>query len=133
MTEDLKMVGEEYAKLGSDSFNALVRSWGDVNKGFQAVAEEVTDYTKTAFEDATRTLEQLVRAKSPEQVIEIQSQFVQTFFDAYVAKLSKLSELYVVMARDASKLITQAPIKKDTWSRAFSSCSEGNTKNWREG
>ena len=103
-----------YAKLRSGSFNALVRSWGEVNTGLQAVAEEVTDYTKRAFEDATRTLEQLVRAKSPEQVIEIQSQFVQTFFDAYVAKISKLTELYVVMARDASKPITQAPIKKDT-------------------
>ena len=112
MTEELKM-GEEHARLGSDSFNAVVRSWGEVNKGFQAVAEEVTDYTKRAFEDATRTFEQLVRAKSPEQVIEIQSQFVRNSFDAYVAKMSKLSEMYVAMARDASKPITQTPIKKD--------------------
>jgi hypothetical protein len=108
MTEELKMVGEEYAKLGSDSFNAVVRSWGEVNKGFQAVAEEVTDYTKRAFEDATRTFEQLVRAKSPEQVIEIQSQFAQTSFDTYVAQMSKLSELYVAMARDSSKPVAQA-------------------------
>lgn len=114
MTEEFKMVGDAYAKLGSDSFDAVVRSWGEVNKGFQAVAGEVTDYTKRAFEDATRTFEQLVKAKSPEQVIEIQSQFVQTSLDAYVAKLSKLSEIYVAMARDVSKPIAQAPIKKDT-------------------
>ena len=107
------MVGEEYAKLGSDSFNAVVRSWGEVNKGFQAVAEELTDYTKRAFDDATRTFEELVRAKSPEQVIEIQSQFVQTSFDAYVAKMSKLSEMYVAMARDASTPFVQTTIKKD--------------------
>ena len=114
MTEGLKMVGEGYAKLGSDGFNAVVHSWGEVNKGFQAVAEEVTDYTKRVFEDATRAFEQLVRAKSPEQLIEIQSQFIQTSFDAYVAKMSKLSEMYVALARDASKPIAQARIKKDT-------------------
>ena len=114
MTEEIKMVGEEYVKLGGASFDTVFRSWGEMNKGFQAVAEEVTDYTKKAFEDATRAFQQLIGAKSPEQVIEIQSQYAQTSFDAYVAKMSKLSEMYVAIARDASKPITQAPTKRDT-------------------
>jgi phasin family protein len=109
MTEEHK-IGEGYARLGSDSFNAVVRSWDGVNKGFQAIAEEVTDYTKKAFEDANHAFQQLIGAKSPEQVIEIQSQYAQTYFDAYVARMSKLSELYVAMARDVSKPITQVPI-----------------------
>jgi hypothetical protein len=46
-----------------------------VNKGLQAIAAEVTDYSKKSFEDGTRAFEQLLRAKSFEQVIEIQSQF----------------------------------------------------------
>ena len=112
MTEDLKMVGEEYAKLGSDSFNAVVRSWGEVNKGFQAVAEEVTDYSKRAFEDATRTFEQLVRAKSPEQVIEIQSQYAKKAYDTYMAEMSKLGEMYVGLAKNAYKPVESALAKK---------------------
>jgi hypothetical protein len=114
MTEELEMVGNEHVKLTRDSFGGFVRSWGEVNKGFLAVAEEVSDYTKKAFEDATRIFKELVTAKSPEQVIEIHSQFAQTSFDAYVAKISKLSEIYVVMVRDASKPMTQATIKKGT-------------------
>ncbi len=101
---DINMVGEEYAKLDGASFDTVFHSWGEMNKGLQAIAEEVTDYTKKAFEDATRTFQRLITAKSPEQVIEIQSQYAQTSFDAYVAKMSKLTEMYVAIARDASKL-----------------------------
>ena len=36
-----------------------------------------TDYSKKAFEDGTRAFEQLLGAKSFEQVIEIQSQYAK--------------------------------------------------------
>ncbi len=48
-----------------------------MNKGFQAIAAEVTDYSKKAFEDSTRAFEQLIGAKSIEQAIEIQSHVCQ--------------------------------------------------------
>jgi hypothetical protein len=114
MTEEFKIVGEEYRMTSSGSFEAVVRSWGEVAKGFQAIGAEVIDYSKRAFENATGTFQQLIGAKSPEQMIEIQSQFAQTSFDTYVAQMSKLSELYVAMARDSSKPIAQAPIKEGT-------------------
>ena len=38
---------------------------------------EVTDYSKKAFEDGTRAFEQLLGAKSFEQVVEIQSQYAK--------------------------------------------------------
>ena len=45
---------EEFQKVGKDGFDAAVRSFGEVNKGFQAIAAEVTDYSKKAFEDSMR-------------------------------------------------------------------------------
>ena len=42
---------EEFQKVGKDGFDATVRSFGEVNKGFQAIAAEITDYSKKAFED----------------------------------------------------------------------------------
>jgi hypothetical protein len=41
-------------KAGKDGFDATVRSFGEVHKGFQAIAARLTDYYKRAFEDATR-------------------------------------------------------------------------------
>jgi hypothetical protein len=55
----------------------MLRSYGELNKGFQAIGARVTDYSKRAFEDATRAFEQLVGAKSFEHVIEIQSQYAK--------------------------------------------------------
>ena len=62
---------EEFQKVGKDGFDAAVKSFGEMNKGFQAIAAEVTDYSKKAFEDGTRAFEQLIGAKSVEQAVEI--------------------------------------------------------------
>lgn len=103
---------EEFQKAGKDGFDAAVRSFGEMNKGFQAIAAEVTDYSKKAFEDGTRAFEQLIGAKSIEQAIEIQSQYAKKAYDAYVAEVSKLGEMYVGLAKDAYKPVEAAFAKK---------------------
>ena len=103
---------EEFQKVGKDGFDAAVRSFGEVNKGFQAIAAEVTDYSKKAFEDSTRAFEQLIGAKSIEQAIEIQSQYTKKAYDTYVAEMSKLGEMYVGLAKDAYKPVEAAFTKK---------------------
>lgn len=103
---------EEFQKVGKDGFDAAVRSFGEMNKGFQAIAAEVTDYSKKAFEDSTRAFEQLIGAKSVEQAIEIQSQYAKKAYDAYVAEMSKLGEMYAGLAKDAYKPVEAAFAKK---------------------
>jgi hypothetical protein len=76
MTEQFK-IGEQFQNVGKEGFDAFVRSYGEANKGFQAIAAEVADYSKTAFEDASRAFQQLVSAKSAEQAFEIQSQYAK--------------------------------------------------------
>jgi len=94
---------EEFQKVGKDGFDAAVKSFGEMNKGFQAIAAEVTDYSKKAFEDGTRAFEQLIGAKSVEQAVEIQSTYAKKAYDNYVAEVSKLGEMYAGLARDAYK------------------------------
>ena len=103
---------EEFQKVGKDGFDAAVRSFGEVNKGFQASAAEVTDYSKKAFEDSTRAFEQLIGAKSIEQAVEIQSNYAKKTYDAYVAEMSKLGEMYAGLAKDAYKPVEAALGKK---------------------
>jgi phasin family protein len=101
MVEEYKKVGEDFQMLGKKGFDAAVRSFSEVNKGFQAITAEVTNYSKKAFEDGTRAFQQLIGAKSVEQAIEIQSQYAKKAYDTHVAEMSKLGEMYVAMARDA--------------------------------
>ncbi len=112
MPEEFKNIGEEFQKLGMGGFDAAVRSCGEVNKGFQAIAAEVTDYSKKTFEDGFRAWEQLVGAKSVGQMIEIQSQYAKKAYDTYIAEVSKLGEMYVGLARNAYKPVEQATARK---------------------
>jgi hypothetical protein len=96
MTEQFK-TGEQFQKAGKEGFDAIVRAYGEANKGFQAIAAEVTDYSKTAFEDATRAF----TAKSAEQAFEIQSQYAKKAYDAHLVEMSKLGEMWADLARDA--------------------------------
>jgi hypothetical protein len=103
---------EEFQKVGKDGFDAAVKSFGEMNKGFQAIAAEVTDYSKKAFEDSTRAFEQLIGAKSVEQAVEIQSQYAKKAYDSYIAEMSKIGEMYAGLARDAYKPVEATFTKK---------------------
>ncbi len=102
MTEQSK-IGDEFQKVGKDSFDAAVRSYGNANKGLQAIAAEFTNYSKKAFEDGTRAFEQLVGAKSVEHAVAIQSEYVKKAYEAHMAQLTKLGEMYVSLAQNAFK------------------------------
>jgi hypothetical protein len=72
----------------------------------------VTDYSKRMLEDSTRAFEQMVGAKSVDQAIEIQSQYAKRSYDAYVAEVSKLGEMYACLARNAYQPVKTAFAKK---------------------
>jgi len=102
MTEHSK-IADEFQKVGKDGFDAAVRSYADANKGFQAIVAEATNYSKTAFEEGTRAFQQILGAKSVEQAVEIQSQYVKKAYEAHIAQMTKLGEMYVSLAQNAFK------------------------------
>ena len=108
MPEELKNVGEEYQRLSKEGFDAATRSFGEMNKGLQAVA---TGYSKRTFEDVFRAWEELLAAKSVGQVFEIQSQYAAKAYDTYMSEMSKFGEMYLNVARKASKPAEQATRK----------------------
>ena len=107
MTDPVKI-----AELNKEGFEAAARSYEQWTKGLQALATRVTENTKKALEDTTRTWEQIIGAKSVEQVIEIQSQYAKRSYDNYVAEASKLGEWYADVVRNATKPFEQAVAKK---------------------
>ena len=101
-------VGREYQKAAETGLDAASRSFGEANKGFQALAAEMMNYSKSAFDDAIRTWEQLIGVKSLEQAIQIQSDYAKRVYENHMAELKKLGEMTVGMVRDASKPVEDA-------------------------
>ena len=112
MSKEIDNFGEAYQKRSKDSFDATVHSFGEVNKGFQAIAAEVTDYSKEVFDDGIRAWEQLLGVKSFDQAIRIQSEYAKTAYDKHIAEWSKLSEMYAGMARSAYRPVEKAIARK---------------------
>ena len=93
--EQVQKVGQDYQQAVEDGFEAATRSFGEMNRGFQAIAAEMTDFSKRRFEDVVQAWEQLARARSFSDIVEVQSKYAQKAFDAYTAEISKLGDLYV--------------------------------------
>ena len=55
---------DEFQKFGSDGVDVMLKQFGAVSKGVQAIASEVADYSKEAFETTAAAAEKLIGAKS---------------------------------------------------------------------
>jgi len=98
----------DFQKMGKDNYEAMVRSYGEVNKGFQAIAKRWTDFSKQSFEEATHAWEQMIGAKSLEQAFEIQTNYAKKAYEKWMAEASKIGEIYKSAAIDAYKPVSKA-------------------------
>ena len=94
---------EDFQKLGKDNVDVCMKQFGSVSKGWQAIATEFADYSKKSFEDGSAALEKLFGAKSLETAVEVQSNYVKTAYEGFVAETTKLGELYTDLAKESYK------------------------------
>jgi hypothetical protein len=94
---------DDFQKLGKDNVEATMRSFGVASKGFQAIAAEVTNYSKKSFEDGTAAVERLMGAKSLEKAIEVQADYVKSSYEGFVAQATKIGELVADIAKESYK------------------------------
>jgi hypothetical protein len=106
--EQAGRMGQEFQKAAERGLEAAGQSFSEANRGFQALAAEMTDYSKRVFDDAMRTWEQLIGVRSVEKALDIQSQYAKRIYENHMGELSKLAEMYTAMMRDASKPIRKA-------------------------
>jgi hypothetical protein len=94
---------EDLQQVGKENVEVALKSFGTLSKGGQAIAVEVADYSKKAFEDGTAALEKLFGVKSVEKAIELQTDYAKTAYESFVAEATKLGELYADLAKEAYK------------------------------
>lgn len=99
---------EDMQKLSQSNMDAAVKAAGEWNKGWQAMAAEMTDYSKRAFEEGTATFEKLISAKSVEQAVEIQTGYAKRAYDDYMAYMTKIGSMYTEFAKEAYRPVEKA-------------------------
>jgi phasin family protein len=99
------MTPEDFQKFGfgKEGMDMAMSSFGAWSKRAQAIATEIVDYSKKSVEDSAAAWEKLLGAKSPEKAMEVQSAYMKSSYEDFVAEATKLGELYVDLAKEAYK------------------------------
>jgi phasin family protein len=105
------MTPDEMNKLGKDSMDIAMNSFGAWTKSGQAIVAEVVDYSKKSVEGSAAAWEKLLGAKSLETAMEVQGEYLKSSFEGFVAEATKLGELYVDFAKEAYKPFESAVAK----------------------
>jgi hypothetical protein len=90
-------------KFGKENMDALLRNFGTLSKSTQAIAVEATDFAKQSFEQTTATIEKLAGARSLDKALEIQTEYVKTSYERFLAQSTKMAELYGSLAKEMAK------------------------------
>lgn len=99
---------EDVQKLSQTNIDTSMKMWGDWTKNWQAIAAEMTDYTKRSFEEGTQTFEKLLGAKTVEQALEIQTSYAKKAYDEYMREMNKIGTMYADIAKEAYKPVEKA-------------------------
>jgi hypothetical protein len=94
---------EDLQAVGKENVDATLKSFGALSKSGQAIAVELADYSKKAFQDGSTALEKLFGVKSLDKAIEVQSEYAKTAYEGFVAEATKLGELYTDLAKETYK------------------------------
>jgi hypothetical protein len=96
-------VAEQMTELSKGNVEAFVASTKIVAKGLETVGQEVAEYSRKSFEDASAALKGFAEVKSATDFFRLQSDFVRGQFDGFVSESSKLSETMIKLAGDVAE------------------------------
>ena len=99
-------VAEEMTDLAKGNVEALVASTKLAAKGVEKIGQEVAEYSRKSFEDASAAIKGFAEVKSPTDLFRLQGDFARTQFDSVIAESSKLSETMIKLAGDMFEPIT---------------------------
>ena len=99
-------IAEEMTELSKGNVEALVASTKVAAKGVETIGQEVAEFSRKSFEDASAALKGFADVKSPTDFFRLQSDFARSQFDLMVAETSKLSETMIKFAGQAAEPIT---------------------------
>jgi phasin family protein len=84
-----------------DTAEAVMKSATVAGKGVETINGEIYSYSKQSIEDTVAAAKAVMGSKSVHEAFEFQTDFAKSAFEAYVAELSKLSELSTAVTKEA--------------------------------
>jgi hypothetical protein len=97
-----RKIGQEYQNAAAMGLALSSRSINEFNRGLQEIADEMTDYSKRSLDEVVQAWQRLLDARPFGRLVEIQTRYMQSAYEAYASEASRVSELYLGLARRAA-------------------------------
>ena len=94
---------EQFSSLGKGNVEAYVQAATVFAKTIERVNGEVMTFSKQQVEDGVAAFKAVTGSKSFHEAWEVQTDFAKSALDAYVAQATKLNDLWMVAAKQASE------------------------------
>lgn len=106
MSKQVFATFEDVVGFQKDNVEAFVASSTILTKGFEALSKELVAFTQAQYEQSVSNAKALFAVKSVKELVDLQTEFAKTSFDALVAEATKVSETGIKVANEAAEPIT---------------------------
>lgn len=89
---------DEMTEMTRANVDALMTSAKAATAGVEQLMAHMTEASKKSFEETSAMVKTLASAKTPNDLMQLQSEFAKTQFDEAVAQYSKMTEMMVKLA-----------------------------------
>jgi phasin family protein len=86
-----------------NNMDTAMKSLSVISKGVQELASGAADYSKKSLEQGTEALEKMLASRSLEKAMEIQSDYIKTAYESFIAESNRVSELCADVAKEVYK------------------------------
>ncbi|HLH12347.1 MAG TPA: phasin family protein [Methylovirgula sp.] len=92
-----------YLNFGKEQLESATSVTATLAKNVQMIIAEATDASKKSIESYSAYIDEILGAKSLDQAIEIQSDYLKSAYETAVAEATKLSDLSTGFVKEAFK------------------------------
>ena len=98
---------EELAALSREHLDALLKANAALSEGFEALAKEYLGYTHLALTTAGEAAKNLLKAKTLDQVFEVNAGLAKSGIETLLDRSAKLSQWSLALAKEAAQPLEQ--------------------------
>lgn len=96
-----------FADFQKESLNALMASAGAFTKGLETLTSESATFSKAAFEETVATAKAASAAKTLQEAIELNSDFMKTSVEKNLGQINKVADIWASTAKDTVEPLTE--------------------------
>ena len=98
---------EELAALSREHLDAVLKANAALSEGFEALAKEYLGYTHLALTTAGEAAKSLLKAKTLDQVFEVNAGLAKSGIETLLDRSAKLSQWSLALAKEAAQPLEQ--------------------------